>query len=279
MAEVSKDAAHAKGRGARAVDHPALESELRRIANSPRLLVALDFDGTLSPHVDDPRDARAVPEARRAVAELSSLPETPVTLVSGRSVESLREVAQVPDSVIVIGSHGVEIQGNDSHMDLGLTEDEQDQLRRLTAILEDIAWNRDGVWVEFKPAGRVLHTRLASIDDAAGAQEAALSAVQAELTGVTIRSGKNVLEFSVRATTKGNAIEHLRNALRASAVFYAGDDVTDEDVFAVLGPDDLSLKCGTGDTIARQRVAEPTDVAEVLLRLLQCRRRHLGART
>ena len=36
-----------------------------------------------------------------------------------------------------------------------------------------------------------------------------------------------MLEFSVRSTTKGEAVEHLRRYVGANAVFYAGDDLTD----------------------------------------------------
>ncbi|MCU1534172.1 MAG: otsB, partial [Glaciihabitans sp.] len=40
---------------------------LNELARVKRLLVALDFDGTLAPEVDDPEQARAIPEARAAV--------------------------------------------------------------------------------------------------------------------------------------------------------------------------------------------------------------------
>ena len=46
---------------------PALDAALDRVAAAPRLLVALDFDGTLAPEVDDPLSARALPEAADAL--------------------------------------------------------------------------------------------------------------------------------------------------------------------------------------------------------------------
>ncbi len=50
----------------------------------------------------------------------------------------------------------------------------------------------------------------------------------------------------MRTTTKGEAIEHLRRYTAADAVFFAGDDVTDEDAFAALIPDDVGVKSGPG---------------------------------
>ncbi len=73
-----------------------------------------------------------------------------------------------------------------------------------------------------------------------------------------------MMMFSVRSTTKGDAIAHLRNYTDADAVFYAGDDVTDEDAFAALAPDDLGLKSGEGPTLANFRVPGPTQVARAL---------------
>jgi trehalose 6-phosphate synthase/phosphatase len=76
-----------------------------------------------------------------------------------------------------------------------------------------------------------------------------------------------VLEFSVRSSTKGDALAKLREYTGADRVFYAGDDVTDEDAFAVLRNDDIGLKIGQGATLAGHRVRSPKEVAEVLVRI------------
>ena len=122
-----------------------------------------------------------------------------------------------------------------------------------------------------KPAGAALHTRLASDADGRAAQELTLQRTAAELPGLTMRRGKNMLEFSVRIATKGEAIDRLREYTAATAVFYAGDDVTDEDAFAALGAGDLALKSGHGETVAGFRVADPAAVAAVLHELARLR--------
>ena len=62
----------------------------------------------------------------------------------------------------------------------------------------------------------------------------------------------------------GSAVTQLRGELGAAAVVYLGDDRTDEDVFATLGPDDAGIKVGEGETAARYRVADPQALAGVL---------------
>lgn len=247
-----------------------LVGALRELARAKRLLVALDFDGTLAPEVDDPEKARALPDARAAVLRLLGMPRTRVALVSGRSLASLIAVSDLPDNTLLVGSHGIEIR-LDSPAQLSLDTAELRQVDVLEEVLGEVADSVDQVWLEPKPAGFALHTRLATERNTRIAHLVARSEATAEVAGLTIREGKNVLEFSVRSTTKGEAVEHLRQYTAADAVFYAGDDVTDEDAFAALGPDDLGLKSGPGATLAHFRVPGPAEVARALAALADLR--------
>lgn len=248
-----------------------LVGALRELARVKRLLVALDFDGTLAPEVDDPEKARALPEARAAVLRLLRMPGTRVALVSGRALKSLVHVSDLPDTVLLVGSHGIEIRLDSPEDQFGLDTEELHRVELLNSVLGEVADAVDQVWLEPKPAGFALHTRLATEANSRIAHLVARSEASAEVTGLTIREGKNVLEFSVRSTTKGEAVEHLRQYTHADAVFFAGDDVTDEDAFAALNADDLGLKSGTGATLANFRVAGPTEVARALALLADLR--------
>lgn len=248
-----------------------LRAALRELAATDRILVALDFDGTLAPEVDDPARARALPEAREAVLRLLVLPATRVALVSGRALESLEKVSQLPDEALLVGSHGIEIRLDPEEDAVRLNTDELEKVGRLEDVLKGIARGIDNVWIEDKPAGFALHTRLATERHSRVAHVVALSEARAEVQGVTVRKGKNVLEFSVRSTTKGEAVQHLRRYTGATAVLYAGDDVTDEDAFAVLGPGDVGIKSGEGTTAAAYRVRGPEQVAHALSMLAEFR--------
>ena len=81
-----------------------------RVAASDRLLVALDFDGTLAPLEDEPmRLGRCLPP-RRGRSALAALPDTSVAYVSGRQPPDLAIIAEHPDDsrVLLAGSHGAE---------------------------------------------------------------------------------------------------------------------------------------------------------------------------
>ncbi len=227
------------------------------------LLVALDFDGVLAPIVEQPEDARALPGTDELLERIAAMGGVHVALVSGRALSSLRTVAQVADGsrLVLVGSHGAEVDGTDVQLDDGA----RDALAAVHEAFLALAADQPGVHVETKPAGVVLHTRRAARDVAAQVTEAALAA--ADRPGWHVTQGKEVVEVSVIETGKGVALERLRTELGVVGVLYVGDDVTDENAFAVLGPDDVGVKVGDGDTRAAWRVADPEHVQD-LLRLL-----------
>ncbi|TFD50494.1 trehalose-phosphatase [Cryobacterium frigoriphilum] len=241
-----------------------LRVALGEMAVADTLLVALDFDGTLAPHVDRPEDARAVDGTREAVQRLLDLDGVRVAFVSGRALVSLQHVADPQQDVLLTGSHGIEMRLDSPDIELNLLADELDQLDTLARVLEGISGSVAGTTIERKPAGMAIHTRLASPHDGERAQREAREQLNDELPGLTVREGKNVLEFSVRSRTKGDALDVLRGHTSADRVFYAGDDVTDEDGFAVLRDLDIGLKIGPGPSLAGYRVRSPKEVTEVL---------------
>ncbi|UOE45447.1 bifunctional alpha,alpha-trehalose-phosphate synthase (UDP-forming)/trehalose-phosphatase [Agromyces larvae] len=254
-----------------------LIADLDGLARTDRMLVALDFDGTLAPIVDRPEDARATDGARRAIEQLLTLPDTRVAIVSGRALDSLSEVAAPPEGVLLSGSHGVELQLDTGAVTIDLRDAEREDLDRLTQLVERVAAASEAAWIERKPAGIALHTRRMSPAAGVALQQAARERVAEELPGITVRSGKSVLEFSVRSSDKGESLSRLRQHVGASGVLYLGDDVTDEDAFAVLEADDLGVKVGSGKSIASHRVRSTADVAELLEHLVQARTAAAGA--
>ncbi|HEY0248798.1 MAG TPA: trehalose-phosphatase [Gryllotalpicola sp.] len=252
------------------------------IASAPALLVALDFDGTVAPLVDDPSTSRVTPVAAAAIARLRALPNTWVAFVSGRPLESLARLTRTdadgrpdPDALLV-GSHGVEVSTGGELAELGLSAEERARMDRLEAALAPIVAAVPEARLEHKPVGYGVHSRrVADTSLVPGLQAAAREAARS-IGGFTERDGKDIVEFSVRDVDKGDGVRMLRELLagRTGAevtVLYAGDDVTDEDAFAVLEPADLGVKVGEGETRASSRVADVPTFAALLTRLAAAR--------
>ncbi|GAB7193392.1 hypothetical protein NUM3379_41020 [Kineococcus sp. NUM-3379] len=251
----------------------ALEEALALFAGSGRVLVALDFDGVLAPLVDDPLSSRPLPGSAEALRRL--VETTDVALVSGRDLATLRALSGAPEAAVLVAGHGTQCSLDGEDGGQVLTAEESRRLAEVTAALEAVAAAAEGLHVERKPMSAVLHTRRA---DRVAAVEATRSAVTGpgSWPGVHCLRGKEVVEIAVVPLGKGAGLLRLRERLAAAgpaveAVLYAGDDVTDEDAFAVLGAGDVTVKVGAGETRARFRVADPEAFAEVLTRLADLR--------
>lgn len=247
-----------------------LTSALSTLARTPHLLVALDFDGTLAPLVPHAEDARALPSSAAALRALAGLPRTTTALLSGRALDSLRAVADPPAATLLVGSHGAETWLGPDAEPLTLTGEQQDLLSRAVAAVERVVAAHEGTQIEFKPAGVVLHTRTAS-DDVADAAVAAARAELALIDDLRVTDGKRVLEISVLAADKGQGLAVLREASGATAVLFAGDDVTDEHALRTLTGEDVGIRVGEGTTSARFTVATLEEFADVLQELERMR--------
>jgi trehalose 6-phosphate phosphatase len=247
---------------------PELRDAIRRIAGTEHLLVAMDFDGTMAPIVGHADDARPLPRSAAAFAGLAVLPRTTTALISGRALASLRAVASPPVDTLLIGSHGAEAWLGPGSTGLTLDEGQKALLAEVRGILADIVKEAPGTMLEDKPAGVVLHTRLAADDVAEDAVAAARSVLQ-DRKGVFLKDGKRVLETSVVNASKGEGATFLRQVTGATGVLFAGDDTTDEDALARLEPGDVGVKVGLDFTQAEHRVEAPVHVAELLEVLLQ----------
>ncbi len=232
------------------------------------VLVALDFDGTLAPLQDDPAASRVLPDGVGVLADLAATDGVSLALVSGRAMADLHVLAEVPVGTLLVGSHGAERARVTPHgLDrdvVRLTDDQADQLATLGAEAAAVARGREGVWVETKPTAVVVHTRLADADVARSAEQESLAL--GDRLGTGVMHGKAVVELTVLHASKGEALIALRDEIGAPVVVYAGDDVTDERAFEALGEQDITVKVGAGDTIARCRVQSPEDVVAALAR-------------
>ncbi len=259
-----------------------VKSAVRSLADEQYLLVGTDFDGVLSPLVEDPAAARPLPAAIDALRTLAVLPNTSVAVISGRSLDQLRLLVGDAGPVHLVGSHGAEdagISGLVHHAahtgptPTTLTDDEQHLKDRLDRAVADLAEKYPTIRLEHKPTGIAVHLRGTTPEvETAVAQE--ITRGMAEWDGVRVLPGKKVLELSVVTADKGRALAGLRSALGGPRTIFLGDDVTDEHAFGVLQPGDVGVKVGPGETAAKLRISDPRQVADLLTALAAARQTH-----
>lgn len=239
-----------------------------------RLAVFLDYDGTLTPIVERPEDAvldDAMRERVRTLAATSLL-----ALVSGRDVGFVIEQVSVPEA-LYLGSHGFDMVAP-AGMELS-----QDRAGEFERFLEPLAQaeSRLGAALEAVPGARIerkkyavaVHYRQVAEQDVP-AVEAAVDMELASQPLLRKTGGKKVFELRPDLDwDKGRALAWVLGLLGMAgddvAPVYIGDDLTDEDAFAVVRSAGLAIVVGDGDrkTLARFRVADTAAVGEVLERL------------
>lgn len=225
-------------------------------------LLAFDLDGTLVPIVANPGSVQ-VPESIRA--GLSRLiGQATVAVITGRAINDARERLGVAPQLIV-GNHGAEgLPGRraQERSYIDLCREWEWQLRTMLPPA-----NASGIRIENKGATLSLHYREAADRDTA--HILIMEAMERLAPAPRRVSGKCVENLvAVTAPGKGAAMLELMHRSRCCKGFYAGDDVTDEDVFRLDGPHLFTVRVGDdADSRARYLLRDQRDMALLLTEL------------
>jgi trehalose 6-phosphate phosphatase len=205
------------------------------LSDPQSVLLGFDFDGTLSPIVDDPTDAYAHPDVPAALAALAERVAR-IAVVTGRPAAQAVELgrfAGVPglERLIVLGQYGFErwdVHSKDSVVPEpppGL-----DAVRSQLPKLLDVLGLSDA-HIEDKGIAVAVHVR--RMDDPAGAYHelhAPLAAL-ASRNGLSLEPGRLVLELRAEGMDKGHAVRDLIGESGARTVMFVGDDLGDVAAF------------------------------------------------
>jgi len=235
------------------------------------LALFLDYDGTLTPIVDQPEEARLSEEMRSLLQALAR--QGKVAIVSGRDLADVQHMVGL-DNLYYAGSHGFDIAGpGDLHMQqqdarksLPELDEAEDQLRQKLADMQ-------GIKVDRKRFAIAIHYRNARVP--METIEAAVDEVQEKLPALRKKSGKKIFELQPDVDwDKGRAIHWLMDQLKLTppqvVPMYLGDDTTDEDAFRALKDQGITICVGTEgtDTQAQYSLPAPNAVDNFLQSLL-----------
>ena len=252
-------------------DHRArLVEDYRRAS---RRLLLLDYDGTLTPFAERPE--RALPDAELLglLQKLCDDPANTVVVVSGRDRHSLeRWFGHL--KVGLVAEHGVwlKVAGGDWELAERLQTDWKESIR---PIMESYAAITPGAFVEEKAFSLVWHYRRAD-PMLAELRSRELKNALTQLTApldLGVLEGDRAIEVKNLRIHKGRAVTRWLEAPTADGkspydfVLAIGDDTTDEDMFAAVGPEDYTIKVRFGPTRARFYLESPAQVRELLSEL------------
>ncbi|MDQ1494418.1 MAG: trehalose 6-phosphate phosphatase [Actinomycetota bacterium] len=210
------------------------------IATPERALVALDFDGTLSPIVDDPASARPQPDAPALLRRLARTVGT-VAIITGRPAATAAAMLGLvddppPANLLVVGQYGFERWTPSAGVVQAVEFDAGgvDEVRAgLPRLLREVG-APDGTVVEDKGVALAVHVRRTADPDAAMSLLTEPLASLAREHRMRLEPGRLVLELRPAGVNKGIALASIAHATDARAVCYVGDDLGDLAAFDAL---------------------------------------------
>ncbi len=212
-------------------------------AAAGRCVVGLDFDGVLSPIVEDPDEAHIHPDARSVLVDLAEVVRA-IAVITGRPARQVLALGDLDTVGADIADHGKELfvfgqYGNERWSSTqrrvvsprppaGLATFERD----LPALLRRL--DAGEAHVEEKGLAVAVHTR--RLGDPQEARDRLMEPLRelAEQHHLMLEPGRNVIEVRSPGMTKGRAVRTLVAEQDAHGMFFAGDDLGDLDAFEAV---------------------------------------------
>jgi trehalose 6-phosphate synthase/phosphatase len=259
---------HQKGLAMKKLSPEAKQRLKSDYHNAEKRLLLLDYDGTLIGFFKDPEDASPDERLLQTIESLASDVRNEVVIISGRNKQTLSQwLGHLP--LNLVAEHGAFFR---SHSGDWMVKDQLSGSWKSTIrpILERFVDRTPGSFVEEKSYSLVWHCRKAE-PDLAYLRMHELKDALITLTNnmdIGVYEGSKIIEVKNIGINKGAAAETWLANRHWDFILAAGDDYTDEDMFAVLPADAYSFKLGQGASRAMYQLNSPDSLRQLLSELV-----------
>jgi len=249
---------------------PARRRLLRRLRSADRLVLFLDYDGTLVPLKPLPELAGPDPALLELLSALGHRPGTAVHVVSGRDAKTLEDwLGGLP--TWLHAEHGLASRDPATGEWIVPVPPDVSWKEKVRPILDTFTRATPGSFVEEKSAGLTWHYALAE-REFGPAQALELRVHLLELLSnvpVQVVAGERVVEVRAQGVSKGGIVSRTLATETSGALPVAiWDDATDEDLFGAVPDDGVAIHVGPARSRAKWRIADPKAVRDLLGELL-----------
>jgi trehalose 6-phosphate phosphatase len=245
---------------------PEMQEAEAPIRQSSHILLGLDYDGTLTPIVDEPARALLRLTMKQAIWALTRREDVTVTVMSGRAQADLQDLVGIPE-IIYAGNHGLEISGP------GLSFIEPSALaasKELHVIAQALGrrlHHIKGAFVEDKGLTLSVHHRRVAAVDSEEVRGAVDEALKEHSDHFHVTLGNKVYEVRPRsAWNQDEAIKWIKRQINRpnALVVCSGDDRVDKDIVPASIGAHVTIKVGEQEVAARFFLPDTRAVEEFL---------------
>lgn len=212
---------------------------MRAVMERPeQVMLAVDFDGTLAPIIDDPEHANAEPAAVSALSRLGSLLGS-VVVITGRPARTavrlggFRQTSGL-GTMTVLGQYGVERWDADG--DRFVLPPTPEGIAHVQEELPGLLSELGMADARIEDKGRAIGVHTRELDEPAIAFERLAAPLRelADRHGLRLEPGKNVWEIRAPGIDKGDALRSIVAEKGTGVVIFAGDDLGDLPAFEAV---------------------------------------------
>ncbi len=248
----------------RKLGRAARQTMKERYRAAKRRLFLLDYDGTLVGFKGRPKKAGPDEEILTILERLADDVNNAIVIISGRDKETLEKwLGALP--VHIIAEHGGWLReiGREWRSFQPVNEQWKDTIKPIMDLYSD---RTPGSLVEEKDFSLVWHYRRADPALAYVRTHELRDALvnMTENMDVGVFEGSKILEVRKHGINKGRAAEFLLSREKWTFILAAGDDYTDEEMFAVMPEEAYAIKVGSNISKARFNVDTVMDFRNLL---------------
>ena len=236
-------------------------------SKSNNRLILLDYDGTLVHFAEKPEKAKPDDELLKLLTSLANDVKNEIVIISGRDRATLDK--WFGDlNIGLVAEHGAWIKERGKEWKT-IGPLKNDWKKEILPVLELYTDRTPGSFIEEKDFSLVWHYRNCD-PELAAVRVKELKDILLNLTAnldIGVMEGNKVIEIKNININKGLSVLEWISKRQWDFMLAIGDDLTDEDIFAVLPDIAYSIKVGFGSSKAKFYVESVVDVRSLLSNL------------
>lgn len=217
------------------------------IGGCSHALLLLDYDGTLTPIVSKPGEAKLRSTVLECLKALAQRKLFTVGVITGRSVAQMKHLLPVKN-VLIAGNHGLELMSPNKRVSYHYGSEFVNRIKEIKSILQPLEEKFPGSYLEDKEISIAYHFRLANPNLSVEIKNDFFRAIlpwvkKRKIRVLKIKKGWEVLPPI--QWDKGNAVFWILNQYpKTTFSLFVGDDLTDESAFKAMNPYGVTIRVG-----------------------------------